>query len=59
MYKLGVFQCDDCGCKEYLDIEGSGVDECGNGFSDYWCKECGELTRIYDGDFEPIEDELD
>ena len=59
MVNLGSFTCDDCGCTEYLDVEGSGIDEYGNGFTDYWCKECGELTRIYDGDFEAIEDKVD
>ena len=41
------FQCEHCGCIEYLDREGSGTDEHGD-FSDYWCKECNQLTRIYD-----------
>lgn len=41
------FQCEECLCHEYLDIEGSGEDDCGE-FTDYICKECCHITRIYD-----------
>lgn len=40
------FQCEECSSAEYLDIEGSGEDELGE-FTDYVCKECGHITRVY------------
>lgn len=40
------FQCDECGCREYADVECLGEDEYGE-FIDYICAECGTITRIY------------
>lgn len=40
------FQCEECFCYEYVDIEGSGEDNHGE-FEDYVCAECGHITRIY------------
>ncbi|KRU40040.1 hypothetical protein [Clostridium sporogenes] len=39
------FQCCECGCSEYADIEGFGEDEYGE-FTDYVCTECGAITRV-------------
>jgi len=41
------FQCQECGCSKYANIEGWGEDEIGT-FTEYICDECGEITRIYD-----------
>jgi hypothetical protein len=43
------FQCRECGCSEYSDIEGFGEDENGE-FTDYICAECGLITRVPDED---------
>lgn len=40
------FQCEECGCYEYADIEGWGEDENGE-FTAYICTECGHVTNIY------------
>ncbi len=40
------FQCEECGCTEYVDTEGSGKGEYGE-FEDYICSECRSITRIY------------
>lgn len=45
------FVCDECGCTEYLDREGSGTDEYGD-FTDYWCKECESLVRMYENEYD-------
>lgn len=43
------FECENCGCTKYFDCEGSGTNEYGD-FSDYWCDDCGQLTRMYDNE---------
>lgn len=45
------FLCDECGCRDYQDIEGWGSDEYGE-FADYWCSECSSLVRIYNNNEE-------
>ena len=42
-------QCEECGNRNimHLDIEGFGEDELGE-FVDYYCEECGYISRIYD-----------
>lgn len=52
------FQCEECGCREYLDIEGSGKDEVGE-FQDYVCDECGGITRVYDKEYNVIHLKID
>jgi len=41
------FQCCECGCTEYGDIEEFGEDEYGE-YTDYLCAECGATTRYSD-----------
>lgn len=43
---MARFQCEECGCYEYLDKEGFGEDEIGE-FEDYVCLDCGSITKIY------------
>lgn len=43
------FQCEECGCSRYVDIEGSGKDKKGE-FVAYVCEDCGHITKIYDND---------
>lgn len=41
------FICDECGCREYHDIEGWGSDEFGE-YAEFWCNDCDSRVRIYD-----------
>lgn len=43
------FQCEECFNNEYIEIVGSGEDEVGE-FSDFECKECRHITRVYDNE---------
>jgi len=43
------FQCEECGCYRYADIEGSGEDENGE-FTAYVCEDCCHITVIYEND---------
>ncbi|MCC5439789.1 hypothetical protein [Clostridium botulinum] len=43
------FQCEECGCYRYVDIEGSGEDENGE-FTAYVCEDCCHITVIYEND---------
>lgn len=43
---MSRFQCEECGCNDYLDIEGWGTDEVSE-FADYVCEDCGHITRVY------------
>ncbi|MFS0815393.1 hypothetical protein ABC382_00295 [Lysinibacillus sp. 1P01SD] len=46
-------QCKDCGNQNNLENVGSGEDWNGE-FTDYECKECNGITRVYDDEDKKI-----